>query len=117
MAFFADLGGIDYFPVADPSALRAIGWLARGHEFPRGEVSREFFDRLCALLASPWEPLASGGSHSCELCRFSGGPAEIRWGHTVVAMGASNLFVPGAGVIYVAPSSICLLYTSDAADE
>ncbi len=106
MAVFEDLGPIDYFPVADASALRAIGWLGRGREFPRGEVSREFFEKLCALLIDPWQPMASAGISPCDLCQFSGGPGRLRVGEVTVALGSANLFVPGRGFIYVAPSLV-----------
>jgi len=106
MAFFPDLGPIDYFPLADARALRAVGWLTRGQDFVRGEVSRDFFGRLCELLVSPWQPLASSGFHECDLCRFSGGPRHLRWGDATISLGAANLFVPGQGCIYVAPSLI-----------
>jgi hypothetical protein len=106
MAAFQDLSPIDYFPVNDPSALRAVGWLARGQEFCRGEVGQNFFTKLCQLLVAPWEPLATPGFHECDLCQFSGGPQLLRCGDVVVTMGSSNLFVPGDGCIYVAPSLI-----------
>lgn len=106
MTVFADLGPISYFPVPDATALRAVGWLGRGHEFPVAPADRHFFDKLCLLLVAPFEPLTSFGSHRCDLCQFSGGPGTLRNGDAVVQMGASNLFVPGRGVVYVAPSLI-----------
>ncbi|WP_242393232.1 DUF7919 family protein [Anaeromyxobacter oryzisoli] len=106
MIAFADLGPIEYFLVGDPSALRAVGWLARGQPFRTGAVGREFFDKLCVLLVSPFQPIATAGVARCDLCQFSGGPDVIHDGDVVVQMGASNLFVPGSGVLYVAPSLI-----------
>jgi len=84
MATFVDLGPIDYFPVADSRVLRAVGWLARGQDFSRREVSREFFSQLCHLLVSPWEPCAVGGVHDCDLCQFSGGLRQLRFGDAIV---------------------------------
>src|SRR5262245_11446667 len=106
MAYFADLDRLTYFPVADSSALRAVGWLARDQDFKTGTVSREFFARLCELLVSPWEPFASAGVHRCDLCQFSGGPSQIAFGALTANLGVTNVFVPGEGCIYVAPSLI-----------
>lgn len=86
--------------------LRAVGWLERGRAFTQGEVSDRFFEALMQLLVDPWQPFANAGRHACSLCRFVGGPAEISYEGTTVALGASNLFVPGDGVIYVAPSLV-----------
>lgn len=106
MAYFADLDPLTYFPVPDPSALRAVGWLTRGEEFTTGTVSAQFFERLCALLISPWQPFATAGAHRCDLCQFSGGPAQMVVGGTTVSLGVTNVFVPGDHCIYVAPSLI-----------
>ena len=62
--------------------------------FPIGDTDRDTFERLRELLKDPWEPCVSVGWHECELCQFEG------------ERGVSNLFVPGNGVIYVAPALI-----------
>lgn len=41
-----------------------------------------------------------------EVCQFSGGPRQLRYGEQVLTLGASNLLVPGDDCIYVAPSLI-----------
>jgi hypothetical protein len=75
-------------------ALVAIGWLGRGSEFQKGEVSPEFFYKLTELCKSPWQPFVSPGVHECDLCQFEA-PAF-----------SANLFVPYKARIYVTPVAI-----------
>ena len=106
MTWFADLSPCNYFS-SDDSRFRAVGWLTRGKSFITGEVSEEVFEKLCQLLINPWNPVYPGGSHHCELCRFTGGTGVGQFkGFTVAGTSAASLFVPGDGIIYVAPSSI-----------
>ncbi len=93
MASIKDLEPCNYFPV-DCEALTAIGWLGRGVEFARGEVSGSFFAKLASLCSLPWQPLVFAGSHRCDLCQFDG------------PQFSANLFVPHGGRIYVAPVAI-----------
>jgi hypothetical protein len=96
MTWYEDLLECDYVPAPGASKFfRAIGWLDRDHSFTTGKVPREVFDRLKLLLAKPWQTIAFGGVHDCNLCSFH---AE--------AMGHKNLFVPGAGFMYVCPELI-----------
>lgn len=106
MTTYSDLGPIGYFPFKDSSALRAVGWLGAEAEFSRGQVPHDFFAKLVALLVDPWEPVTAFGIHRCELCQFTGGPGAVQFAGTTIRLGASNLFVPGAGCIYVAPSLV-----------
>jgi hypothetical protein len=77
--------------------VRAVGWLARDHPFPKGPVSPAFLEALRRQLRDPWQPVAAGGSHRCEFCPQSqDGPAR----------GASNLWVPGEEWVYVAPELV-----------
>ncbi len=94
MSWYEDLSPIDYFGSEASTHLRAVGWLARDHPYPVGETDRETFERLRELLKDPWQPCIAAGGHECELCQFDG------------QMGSSNLFVPGNGVLYVAPELI-----------
>jgi hypothetical protein len=55
---------------------------------------RAFFSKLKDLCAAPWQPVASGGFHVCEICQFDG-PGF-----------SDNVFVPYQGRIYVAPVAI-----------
>jgi hypothetical protein len=131
MTWYADLGPIDYFREDSAPSLRAVGWLGHGHPFPLGPVSPAFFERLGVLLLDPWDPHQFRGFHDCDFCwieppsvpsaawGFTDDELEsIRWsgprrecepvlvGDRVVSMGRLNLFVPGEGCVYVAPSLI-----------
>jgi hypothetical protein len=105
MSHFEDLA---VWPLAGRTidSLRAVGWLERGHSYPQGEVTERFFERLLQLLVQPWQPATAAGRHTCSLCRFSGGPGHVTFRGVTITMGASNVFVPGDGVIYVAPSLV-----------
>lgn len=73
---------------------RSIGWLDGEHDFPTGQVSAEFFERLTELARDPFEPFSSMGFHECEVCQFP----EARNGR--------NMFIPGDGFIFVSPAMI-----------
>jgi hypothetical protein len=75
-------------------SLVAIGWLSNESKFERGNVELAFFEKLTALCKTPWQPVVSAGSHTCELCQFNG-PHSY-----------SNVFIPFDGHIYVAPVGI-----------
>ena len=98
MTFFADLE-----PYGDPQLL-AVGWLEAGHDYQSGVVSETLFSKLVQLFADPWQPVATAGFHQCSLCQFASGPRTLTFQGQTVSLGAANLFVPGDGVIYVAPS-------------
>lgn len=112
MTWYPDLGPIDFFPVADSSSLRAVGWLDSDQPFDTGPTSKDDFERLCELLVDPWHPpWTYAGYHRCDLCAYTGGPSTILFrGHTI-RIGLVNLFVPSGDVLYVAPSLI--LHTID----
>lgn len=105
MSYFDDLS---VWPLAGGriEALRAVGWLERGKAYSQGEVTEPFFESLIHLLVQPWQPFTPAGRHACSLCRFAGGPGQLGYKGTTVALGALNVFVPGEGVIYVAPSLV-----------
>jgi hypothetical protein len=107
MTWYADLAPCDYFGVQYEQQLRAIGWLERGHAFPTGIVPESWFAHLCELLRNPWNPAHPGGHHACDLCQFSGasGSAVFR-DYRISSTAAASLFIPGDGIIYVAPVSI-----------
>lgn len=105
MAHFEDLST---WPLPDVTlgTLKAVGWLELGARYARGSVSERFFEALARLLVEPWQPAASAGRHPCSFCKFSGGPTGLTYKGTTILLGASNVYVPGDGVIYVAPSLI-----------
>ncbi|HEY1011486.1 MAG TPA: hypothetical protein VGE07_02200, partial [Herpetosiphonaceae bacterium] len=107
MTWYEDLSPCNYFPSG--LAPLAVGWLDDHHPYPHGRIDPETARILFELLDNPWQPpFESGGIHHCELCYLSGGPFLIRRrdGGGEAQVGRRNLFVPGAGVIYVAPSTI-----------
>src|SRR5262245_34286663 len=95
MAWFEDLAECNYFPVRE-SSLRAVGWLERGKVFATGTVDGRVYATIKKLAATPWQPFVAGGAHACDLCAYE---AE--------ASGSSNVFVPGAGVVYACPELVC----------
>lgn len=107
MTWYADLSLCDYYGAEAADKLRAVGWLEPGRPYSTGEVSEEFFEKLCELLANPWTPVCWLGVHSCEFCRFTGGGTTVGFkGYEVRGVSARDLFVPGEDFLYVAPESI-----------
>ena len=107
MAHFQDLSTCSYFPFTEGLSFIAVGWLEPGYEFNRGNVSKDFFERLCSLLHAPWvPPLACGGVHRCGFCRFTGGGRGSFAGYTVGGMADGFLFIPRRTTLYVSPASI-----------
>lgn len=106
MARFHDLDPLSYFDPVRSEKLVAVGWVETADQCDGGAVDDEFFDLLMELLADPWQPFAMAGSHRCTLCRYTGGPVEVRRGSRTARVGENNLFVPARDRVYVAPSSI-----------
>ena len=98
MAHYEDLSPCDYFR----GLLRgrtpiAIGWLEPGHAFARGDPGDEVYDRLGLFLwRRSWQPALAFGTHVCRLgsCRHGSFHSH------------RNIFVPGPGVVYLAPEGI-----------
>ena len=106
MAYCADLTPCDYFTPEHDGRLIAVGWLAHGHDYSRGDVSTDVVARIHQLLVNPWAPAVCMGAHDCEFCRFSAGPRQFTLDNTTAPLGVSNLFVPATDRLYVAPSLI-----------
>lgn len=105
-----DLAPLRLSPFESATNVIAVGWLEPGAEYQHGEVGADFVRKLTDLLVNPWQPVAAAGRHSCGFCRMTGGPSVFRL-HGLpmspdVPMGVSNLWLPGDGVCYVAPSLI-----------
>lgn len=103
---YDDSSPCDYFSSEAHGTLIAVGWLEPGHAYAGGEVDKGFVEKLCELLIDPWQPVIAMGRHACGFCRLTGGPAIFQHGVMSIQMGVSNLFVPGDGLLYVAPSLI-----------
>jgi len=78
--------------VARGARVRAVGWLAEGHVFTRGDVDAKVIPALAQLRDEGWVHVAAAGPHECELCR---GAREAR-----------NILVPAPDVLYVAPAMV-----------
>ena len=85
----------DLSPYSDAATIVAVGWLARGHEYPLGVAEPEVYAKLQSLLTDPWQPTAAAGLHRCDLCLYAAEKA-----------GSRNVFVPGKSIVYVAPELI-----------
>ncbi len=102
MTYYPDLQPCD---VLEVNAV-GVGWLDTEHEFPVGPVDRDWFLVLVQHLSNAWQPFANAGLHRCPFCRFSHGPAALRFEGHEVALGSSLLLVPGPSALYVAPSLV-----------
>jgi len=108
MTWFADLDLLKYhsgpFDAENWSApLRAIGWLEAPHLFRRDGCPDSVLEKLKALVGQ--SPTAHPhyrfrGGMTCSWCVAAAleTPGPV-WSQ-------ENIFVPGAGVVYVAPSGI-----------
>jgi hypothetical protein len=72
--------------------LRAVGWLQPDHNYSRGTVPIDLLTTLKQHIHSAFQPCAFGGSHDCEFCNN--------------CKGYSNLVIPTAERVYVAPEMI-----------
>ena len=109
MTYYADLSPWDYLRGRIDGPLVSVGWLENGRPVSTGHVSGQFVDRLFELLRDPWQAgIALAGWHSCDFCFRGEGPPPrpVKRGPKWVRVGIENLFVPGRGKIYVAPSMI-----------
>lgn len=96
MAWFEDSAPCEYFGRGEAaSSLLSVGWLEGGRDNTKGAIKPEEFDKLLALLVDAWQPVCAVGVHLCDLCQ-----------HSSEQGAATNLFIPGAGFIYVAPALI-----------
>jgi hypothetical protein len=98
MAHYEDLTLCDYFGTMLPvNKMLAVGWLEPGHPYPTGDPGRDVYDRLQEFgWHRAWQPTMFCGGHSCRLgsCRYGS-----FYSH-------KNIFIPGNGVVYVAPEGI-----------
>lgn len=89
--------------------MKAVGYLWSGRSYPKGKVSRLFFARLVELVEDPlWH---SGGYHNCNLgwCSLKesvNSPPSFRYRRRILALGSSEIWVPGNEAVYCAPSLI-----------
>src|SRR5260221_14030418 len=115
MAHFQDLSDCLCVPGSQGLGFKAVGWLERGRDYSKGEVSPEFFEKLLILLQNPWAgPVVTLGIHVCDLCRFSGSRVEFDCHFGKISLrhyrfsgvGKGFLFIPSGGMLFVSPSSV-----------
>jgi len=105
MAFIADLSNYTYSNSAFARAgTQAVGWLARGHEFPRMAREEEVLDLLwqyCSISVA----LMRGG-HDCEFCpSVSARRAERNGEERLLGVAEIRVF-SGDARVYAAPTLI-----------
>ncbi len=105
MAFLADLSGYTYADstFAGPGT-KAVGWLARGHEFSRMVPEEEILDLLwqyCSISVA----LMRGG-HDCEFCPSGSARQAERNGEERLLGVAEIRVFSGDGRVYAAPTLI-----------
>ena len=65
------------------------------------------FERLVAFARDPWECMLFKGWHRCELCPPSSDLfTRFAWKGQPTPVGVANVFIPGDGFLWVAPSMI-----------
>jgi hypothetical protein len=110
MSWFDDLSPCDYFGSTHAARCKAVGWLEDGRDFRRGKADPRFVHKLVLLFGEPNPLERLTDPHYCSLCAFSRGPSEFHLfqspGMPSVPMGNRNLFVPGDGFLYIAPSLV-----------
>jgi hypothetical protein len=104
MAYYPDLSSWSYFGTEEAAQLVAIGWLDAAHSYSRGEANTPFLDKLIDLLVKPWAPMHLLGFAECPFCALDS--YGVRYKDKKIVVGALNLFVPGDGFLYAAPSMI-----------
>ena len=78
--------------LASGPAVRAVGWLTKGHEFACGPLDERVAKATERLAADGWVHVYAAGFHECDLCH---GARESR-----------NILVPGEDVLYCAPAMV-----------
>lgn len=104
MAHFEDHTPYQYNGNSQPGVVH-IGWLGRGHAYPKGVVPRELIDMMHKLANEPTELYR--GYHVCELCEFPeklhGRPYAEQWEWEKSRVSNGEIRVTGEGFIYAAP--------------
>jgi len=89
------------------AGVTSVGYLERGTEYPQGEVSEEYIDRLVGLVKHPL--LYWFGYHNCELdpCGLDQvQPERYYKGELVPNRCCTDILIPAENLVYIAPSLI-----------
>ena len=65
--YFPDLSKYEYEQLANQCRVLTVGWLERGRDFPVGQVSQEFVEKLKTLVRR-CRAHQTRGVHSCPFC-------------------------------------------------
>jgi len=104
MTYYPDLSQCSYFGSEEADKLVAVGWLDQAHPYRRGAANERFIDKLSDLLVEPWAPMYLLGYADCPFCQLPS--YRIAFNGKSIDVGSLNLFVPGSGFLFVAPSMI-----------
>lgn len=100
--YFEDLKLCNYFskyynPESWNVPLLAVGWLEHPHPFTQGEAPGDLPERIRTLNRQAYLFGLSLGYHACSICAANGSSSAP------LLESNTNLFVPGNGVVYLAP--------------
>jgi len=104
MSYFEDLSPCTYFDESIADKLVAVGWLDSAYPYTQGKLDENIIDKLFELLIEPWAPSYFMGYEECSFCDLSS--YRMSYNGKTIRVGNLNLFVPGDGFLYVAPSLI-----------
>ena len=78
MPYFPDLSP-HWYPDPEPRTVN-VGWLDPAHDYPKGDTSSEFKEKLEEMCANAPLRFLSLDSHTCLFCGLVSGNGEIRVG-------------------------------------
>ena len=105
---YVDLEPCDYYRLnlARRHLALAIGWLDSDFDYPRGDVSGHFLDRLVEITSNPGDQELFMGRHSCSLSGSCGGHDSPTGERRFPVSSGMQLFVPFDGCLFVSPENI-----------
>lgn len=82
-----------------------IGWLDSEHEYPKGQVSDLFLDKLWDYCCESY--IITFGCHSCDFCNEEEEMGVyIKRGNASLVVGSQEIRIIGDGIVYAAPDMI-----------
>ncbi|MFF4900420.1 hypothetical protein [Streptomyces sp. NPDC001068] len=118
MAYYKDLSPYEDSADQDETGQRAgsgasllnVGWLAEGHEFPRGDVPEGFVEALLELAKDKVNVYR--GMHICDFCpTFEEARKNVRFRDEFIGSGEVHVW-GGEGCVYAAPALV-IHYAAD----
>jgi hypothetical protein len=103
--YYQDLTPYQYIFVEKDSPTLNIGWLDSPHEYPQGQVSKLFLERLWLFCQSPVNQ--TRGFHECEFCAEPSFGVQLEQGDEQLWLGSAEIRVFALdGTAYAAPNMI-----------